>query len=33
MADTQVKFNFQFLSGKHFDSIEGKDNQEYLLKW
>ncbi|KAK2175966.1 hypothetical protein NP493_692g02008 [Ridgeia piscesae] len=31
--DTASKFSFQYLSGKKFNSIEGKDAKESLVKW
>lgn len=33
MADREVKFSFKQLSGKRFDVVDGKDNQDDLLKW
>ena len=33
MADKEAKFSFQCVGNKTFGSLEGKDQQENLLKW
>merc|ERR1712043_46744 len=33
MADKAPKFSFQYLDGKKYPSLEGKDNQALFMKW